>query len=411
MPVIDTHFRARVATRRNWRIRYTNGSSRGPHSHTIHRRCRNIRHQRPQSTWNHFFESVLPNPSGDDDDDFPDKLPRGEFEFLITSCLGGASFLIFITRSTILVPTSTGLTLSFALACSRLKPGTGNDLPLLREEMVFAGRPLAGEHDCRLTRSTDEDRGPGLGPGRPRAADGGRSATEVLKLGGASSENPGISEGFHILGRTVGDLGCVGPGVPFVGRRVGVEAREVVLAGGGALVVVVGTVDRVGVEDLLAAAVGRDEEIVGREVVGVEDREGFDDDVAAGADRDDEVAVGLDEVAVGFLLDVGREDVEVKVGRLVGVEGLEPGPLEEDGRRDGLLREVDFRAVGRAFGVPTWLVTVLCFSISSEGNRGVPGELRKLSGPVFRPGADVAEGILNIGEVPCPAGRKNKKQR
>lgn len=71
-----------------------------------------------------FFESVLPKPSGDED--FPDKLLRGD---CLSSCFGGTSFLMFITLSTILVPIITGLTLSLALACARLIAGT--ELPLL----------------------------------------------------------------------------------------------------------------------------------------------------------------------------------------------------------------------------------------------------------------------------------------
>lgn len=74
-----------------------------------------------------FFESVLPKPElSGDGDDLPDRLLRGEF---LTSILGGASFLIFITLSTILVPIATGLTLSFALEYPRLTAGI--ELPLV----------------------------------------------------------------------------------------------------------------------------------------------------------------------------------------------------------------------------------------------------------------------------------------
>lgn len=68
-----------------------------------------------------FFERVLPNPvlSGDEDD-LPDRLLRGEF---LLSIIGGASFRMFITLSTILVPISTGLTLSFTLERPRLTAG------------------------------------------------------------------------------------------------------------------------------------------------------------------------------------------------------------------------------------------------------------------------------------------------
>lgn len=60
-----------------------------------------------------FFDSVLPKPVLSGDDDFPDKLLCGE---CLSSCLGGISFRIFITRSTIFVPYKPGLTLSLALA-------------------------------------------------------------------------------------------------------------------------------------------------------------------------------------------------------------------------------------------------------------------------------------------------------
>lgn len=73
-----------------------------------------------------FLESVLPNPELSGDEDFPDKLLRGE---CLSSCFGGTSLRIFITLSTILVPIKTGLTLSFALACNLLPAGT--ELPLL----------------------------------------------------------------------------------------------------------------------------------------------------------------------------------------------------------------------------------------------------------------------------------------
>ena len=36
-------------------------------------------------------------------------------------------------------------------------------------------------------------------------AESGLSGSDVLKLGGASSEKPGISEGFHGLDFTVGE--------------------------------------------------------------------------------------------------------------------------------------------------------------------------------------------------------------
>lgn len=76
-----------------------------------------------------FFDSVLPNPVLSGEEDLADKLLLGEC--LLLSCLGGASFRIFITLSTILFPIATGLTLSLALACNLLIAGTGTELPLL----------------------------------------------------------------------------------------------------------------------------------------------------------------------------------------------------------------------------------------------------------------------------------------
>ncbi|GFY82098.1 hypothetical protein Acr_02g0003380 [Actinidia rufa] len=296
-----------------------------------------------------FFESDLPKPELSGDEDFPDKLLRGES---LSSCFGGTSFRIFITLSTILVPIKTGLTLSLALACIRLSAGT--ELPLL-EIMPLGGRPREGEHDCRLTLpletgSTEEERALGA-PGLPLVAEIGLSGRVVLKFGGTSREKPGISEGFHDLGFTVGELvrggtgflAVVGPGLVtaeegdlmggadvFVtvdsaaGRRVGVDALDVVLDAGNVgldvgvedLAVVL---DR-GVEDL-AGTVGLFEGNVAREV-GVEDLEGLDTVFKAGLDV---VRVDLDAVVrVGL-------DVDVNVGRPVGVAGLEPGPPDDEG--------------------------------------------------------------------------------
>lgn len=379
-----------------------------------------------------FFESVLPNPALSGDEDFPDKLLWGE---CLSSCLGGASFLIFITLSTILVPTRAGLTLSLALACNRLAAGTGTELPLLCI-MPLGGRPLAGEQDCRLilpfeTGSMDDDRELGA-PGLPLVAEGGLSERDVLRFGGASRENPGISEGFHGLGLTVGEFDLVAMGffaavetglateeavgdfdektgdfveMDAVGLRVGVEALDVDLdAGMEALLVGVEdlTVDlAVGVEDLGGAAAFDNE---GR--VGVADLEGFDVMVDVTLDVVLEVVftaavnAGLFDVKVKVDLDVA-----LTVGRPVGVAGLDPGPPEEVGRRSPpvevfspgdetcsledevllaagsgwALASLDFRAVGRGFGVPSWLMTVLCASISSEGKSGVPGGVRSQS--------------------------------
>jgi hypothetical protein len=88
-----------------------------------------------------FFESVLPKPELSGDDDFPVRLPLGE---CLPSCLGGASFRIFITLSTILVPIMTGLTLSLIFECPRLNAGTELPLGCI---MPLGARPLDGEQD------------------------------------------------------------------------------------------------------------------------------------------------------------------------------------------------------------------------------------------------------------------------
>jgi hypothetical protein len=324
-----------------------------------------------------FLESVRPKPElSGDDVDLPDKLLRGE---CLSSCLGGTSFLIFITLSTILAPYTPGLVLSFALAYALFIAGT--EPPTLPPPT--GGRPLDGEQDCRLTLplgagSTDEDRRLGA-PGRPLVAEVGLSERDVRNFGGASSENPGISDGFHGLGFTVGEL-ARGGGAGFlagtaagvaVGRRVGVEALELGFGAAAAMgtdrpvgVEERGAVDlEVGVEDLAAGFVAGKVERVGVEDLDSLDEadEVTDDDLGRDDTDDDE-----QEVNAGL-------EGAVKVGRPVGVLGLEPGPLDEEGLRvivfddcvccrDVKLTLVagsgwafanrDFNAVGRALGVP-----------------------------------------------------------
>lgn len=244
----------------------------------------------------------------------------------------------------------------------------------------------------------------------------GLSESDVRKFGGASREKPGISEGFHVLGFTVGELarggtrflavletdfvtegdltGGAGADVfvvvdRVVGLRVGVAVLDTGLVAGREDLVV-GVEDlavdlAVGVEDL-AGRVGLVEGNVGR-VVGVEDLEGLDAVVGTGLDAvidvglDDVVDVGLDDMA-GVVLDavveVGLDDVD-KVGRPVGVPGLDPGPPDDEGLRIPAVEVVklgdeagcldiellfavgsgcesaslDFSAVGRALGVPS----------------------------------------------------------
>lgn len=247
--------------------------------------------------------------------------------------------------------------------------------------MPLEALPLEGEHDCRLglpleEGSTDEDREEGA-PGLPLVADNGLSGNVVLKLGGASSEKPGISDGFHGLDLTVGEVprdgaaGCLeftGAGFLVVtgvgcldvivaglglkealteeadilssldgkdGRRVGVEALDVDLEGGK-----VGLL--VGVEDL-AADLDK----------GVDDLDGIVG-LAAGTEVLAAEVKGLVAETAGLMVEVGVLDVAamdlvegkvdrvgveglddfevaVNVGRPVGVAGRDPGPPDDDG--------------------------------------------------------------------------------
>lgn len=238
--------------------------------------------------------------------------------------------------------------------------------------MPLGGRPLAGEQDClRIlpfeAGSIDEDRELGA-PGLPLVAEGGLSERDVLRFGGASRENPGISEGFHGLGLTVGefDLGCTGcleaaetglateelvgdlnetagvfvavDGV-VVGLRVGVEALDVgLLDDAGMEALLVGVEDLavdldVGVEDL-DGTVGFEEDSVERDV-GVEDLEGLEVEVGVSLDVALEVVLIAAVEAEGLFDDEVEVDrvIELTVGRPVGVAGLDPGPPEEVGRR------------------------------------------------------------------------------
>lgn len=260
-------------------------------------------------------------------------------------------------------------------------------------------------------------------PGRPLLAEIGLSVgSDVLRLGGASRENPGISEGFHGLGFTTGELERAGTGFFAVldtnlatdeedgdlaggadvtiavdvaaGLRVGVADLDAGFDAGIVDLVVgvedlavdlvvgvedlegtVGLVEGVGVEDL-GGTVGLAEGKVAREV-GVADLEGLD--VVVDVALDVAVNDGLEPVVSVCL---GAEvmvalDVALKVGRPVGVEGLDPP--EEEGLRSPALEVVnpgdevdcldgklllttgsvwgfaslDFSAKGRALGDPS----------------------------------------------------------
>jgi len=281
-----------------------------------------------------FFESDLPKPelSGDEDD-----LPERLWKEFLSSILGGANFRIFITLSTILVPITTGLTLSFALEYARLTAGI--ELPVERE-MPLLEHPLEGEHDCRLglpleVGSTDEDRGLDA-PGLPLVVDSGLSGSDVLKLGGASSEKPGISDGFHDLDFTVGEVPRDGTGCLDI-TGADLETEEVLTEGEDT----VGTLDgvdgcRAGVDALV---VGLDAGKVGL-AVGVEDLavdldngvEDLDVIVVLAADT---VVVLVTETAVLGAETMGLAEetevwveatvvlVEAVVVQEVGVEGLD----------------------------------------------------------------------------------------
>lgn len=349
---------------------------------------------------------------------------------------------MFTTLSTIFVPIVPGLSLSQLL-----------ESPLRPRVLPLDIRDLEGEQDCRLglpleLGSTEDDRAlgaPGLprkaeadlslgAPGLPREAEVDLSGNEVLKFGGVSRENPGISEGFHGLDLTVGEAPLDGTGpelVPeedepggaaifcspdSVARRVGVADLDVVVVVGmeGLAVGVEGrAVVLVGVEDLAEETLALVEGNVAREV-GVEDlaeeAAGFvEDNVAREVGVEDlaELAAGLVEGKVAR--EVGVDDL---VGLPVGVEDLlaDFGPPEDN---DGLwslllllepeelglvikvpcftanvflapgsserFSNLDFRAVGRAFEVPFWPVRVLWESFSNIGKSGVLGGVRSQS--------------------------------
>ncbi|KAF1891301.1 hypothetical protein Lal_00001444 [Lupinus albus] len=243
-----------------------------------------------------FFDSVLPKPElSGDEADFPERLPRGEF---LSSILG---------------------------------------VPL-------EDRPLEGEHDCRLglpldEGSTDEDRDEGA-PGLPLDADSGLSGRVVLKLGGASSENPGISDGFHGLDLSDGELPRDGTGcleVTGVGclevtgagclEVTGVGCLEV--TGAGCLEVTVAGCLEVTVADCLEITVAGNLDTTGAgclDVIGATCL-----DVIGDGCLDEEVLTegaetlgsldGVDDRRVG--VDALDTDLEGgKVGLLVGVEDL-----------------------------------------------------------------------------------------
>eukprot|EP00262_Sarcandra_glabra_P000998 TRINITY_DN11007_c0_g1_i1.p2 TRINITY_DN11007_c0_g1~~TRINITY_DN11007_c0_g1_i1.p2 ORF type:complete len:268 (+),score=55.13 TRINITY_DN11007_c0_g1_i1:713-1516(+) len=239
---------------------------------------------------------------------------------------------MLITLSTILVPIRTGFMLSLPL---------DRDLVATEIELVpfgtlpFGACPLEGEHDCLLGRlpfecaSTEDERELGA-PGLPLEAETGLSGKVVLKLGGASREKPGISEGFQGLDLTVGEL-----------PRDGTEFFKVA---GPDLVT---EEDRLGGTELPGRVDGVDGRLVG--VAGLDEDEDLGADIGRDTGVEDLAEEGVDGLAEGIMdfdevkmeREVGVDDreglvVAGRVGRPVGVEGLdavEPGPPDDEGRR------------------------------------------------------------------------------
>lgn len=288
-----------------------------------------------------FFESDLPKPElSRDEDDFPAELLWPE---PLLSCFGGTSFRMFTTLSTILVPISIGFTSSLLLAFAlRTK---GMELPLPLEVLT-----LEGEQDCclrlPLELASTEDNWLLCVPGLPREAEAGRSGNDVFRFGGASSEKPGISEGFQGLDFTVGEVPrdgtgffeVVEPDFDTVEERIGGADTLGALEGADGRRVGVADLDvdlEVGVADLgtslgaaaVGLAVGVEERAV--DLLGVEDLTVGVEDLTA-------EATGLEEGKVA--LEVGVKGLEglavvVKVGCLVGVAALvaEVRPPDDDG--------------------------------------------------------------------------------
>lgn len=228
--------------------------------------------------------------------------------------------------------------------------------------------PLDGEQDCRLGRaagplSTEEDLELGA-PGLPRVAEVGLSGSDVLRFGGASREKPGISDGFHGLDLTVGELPLEGVcTVVFAGEEpLGIVEPDLEieddLTGAAKLPCwaegtegrLVG-VDALDVGLLCAGMEGLDEGVVDL-VAGIDDLEVGVDDLLAGADAlpvgagfllagPAALLEGVVDLAEGSVdLEVGVDDLGAEtpvlagtVAREVGVEGLEPLELAANAGR------------------------------------------------------------------------------
>lgn len=194
------------------------------------------------------LESVLPKPDFSwDDRDLSEEL------FVLEtwlSCFGGASFLMFTTRSTILVPITTGLTSSLQVKSALLIATT-------RTPLIYV---LPVE-----TRPLEDDRALGT-TGLTLEAETGLSGNDVFTFVGPDFVTLLFNVGVVDL-----DMGLEAAGNE--GLAVGVDERAIGLVGVEDLTVGLvedGVARRVGVEALGFAVVGN----VAREV-GVEALEGF----------------------------------------------------------------------------------------------------------------------------------------
>jgi len=242
--------------------------------------------------------------------------------------------------------------------------------------LPFKVLPLDGEQDCRLGRaagplSTEEDLELGA-PGLPRVAEVGLSGSDVLRFGGASREKPGISDGFHGLDLTVGELPLEGVcAVVFAGEEpLGIVEPDLEieddLTGAAKLPCwaegtegrLVG-VDALDVGLLCAGMEGLDEGVVDL-VAGIDDLEVGVDDLLAGADAlpvgagfllagPAALLEGVVDLAEGSVdLEVGVDDLGAEtpvlagtVARAVGVEGLEPLELAANAGRPVVVEGLD----------------------------------------------------------------------
>ena len=258
------------------------------------------------------------------------------------------------------------------LRCDLLTAG----MELPEGTLPFKVLPLDGEQDCRLGRaagplSTEEDLELGA-PGLPRVAEVGLSGSDVLRFGGASREKPGISDGFHGLDLTVGELPLEGVcAVVFAGEEpLGIVEPDLEieddLTGAAKLPCwaegtegrLVG-VDALDVGLLCAGMEGLDEGVVDL-VAGIDDLEVGVDDLLAGADAlpvgagfllagPAALLEGVVDLAEGSVdLEVGVDDLGAEtpvlagtVARAVGVEGLEPLELAANAGRPVVVEGLD----------------------------------------------------------------------